>query len=106
MQKFGLDSLRSDKYSSLESEIAKEKATTLGRAGKRLQQAIDHYYADIDGAGESQRQSLVEAVTDAVWALILQREFSGFCHQNLEWITEHYDVPQEAISRLGKQPHK
>jgi hypothetical protein len=43
LQKFGLDALESEKKNALELEIAKEKSTSLGIAGKKLRDSIVKY---------------------------------------------------------------
>ena len=38
-----MNSQRAQKHSVFEREVFKEQATCLGRAGKKLQQSIEHY---------------------------------------------------------------
>jgi hypothetical protein len=108
LQKFGLDSLKSEKMSALELEIAKEKSTALGIAGKKLRDSIAEYRQSIshnDVAWE-ERDRLLAAVLANVQALIVQRELVGFIHDNMHWINQTYDVPKEALAKLGAvQPH-
>ncbi len=104
LQKFGLDSLKSEKISALELEIAKEKSTALGIAGKRLRDSIVEYTQSISNAAVSsdERARLLASVSANVQALIVQRELVGFTHDNMKWINQTYDVPDEALAKLGK----
>lgn len=104
MQKFGLDSLKNEKLSALELEIAKEKSTALGIAGKRLRDSIVEYTHAISNAAVSsdERVGLLASVSANVQALIVQRELIGFTHDNMKWINQTYDVPEEALAKLGE----
>jgi DNA topoisomerase VI subunit B len=83
MQKFGLDTLKAEKLSIIELEILQEKATSLGRAGRKLRTSLE---ALENSNAENNKEQLLNDVIDSVWELMLQREFSGFHHKNLEWI--------------------
>src|ERR1700727_355709 len=88
LQKFGLDSLKSEKMSALELEIAKEKSTSLGTAGKKLRDSIARYKqsnSPIDVAPE-ERDRLLAFVLANVQELVVQRELVGFVHDNMSWI--------------------
>lgn len=103
MQKFGLQRTGSSKLNSVELEIFKEKATALGRAGKKLRISLEEYERLITKQANSEKlnQAIAE-ISDSVWQLILQREFLGFTEKNIDWIREHYVIPDEAISRIGR----
>jgi len=103
LQKFGLDSLQSDKISALELEIAKAKSTALGIAGRRLRESILKYTQSIssNAVSSDEQDSLLAAVSENVQALIVQRELVGFTHDNMNWINQTYDVPKEALAKLG-----
>lgn len=103
MQKFGLDTLKSEKLTAIELEIVKEQATSLGRAGRKLRLALEEYEKKKEGCDSERKDALIENVSQGVWELILQREFTGFLHGNLEWIKKHYDIPEEVYSRLGSK---
>ena len=108
LQKFGLDSLKSEKMSALELEIAKEKSTALGIAGKKLRDSIAEYRQSIshNDVASEERDRLLASVLANVQALIVQRELVGFIHDNMHWINQTYDVPKEALAKLGAvQPH-
>jgi hypothetical protein len=103
VQKFGLDSLKTQKMSALELEIAKEKSTALGIAGKRLQNSIVKYRQSIahSGVTSDERERLLAAVAANIQALIVQRELVGLIHDNMKWVIETYDIPKEALAKLG-----
>jgi hypothetical protein len=108
LQKFGLDSLKSNKLSALELEIVKEKSTALGIAGQRLRKSIVKYRQSISNSAVSsdERDGLLASVSADVQALIVQRELAGFTHDNMIWINQTYDLPKEALAKLGAvQPH-
>ena len=103
MQKFGLDSLKAEKISALELEIAKEKSTALGIAGKKLRESIAKYRQCIshDGADSNERDQLLVSLAANIQALIVQRELVGLIHDNMVWIIQTYDPPKEALAKLG-----
>jgi uncharacterized protein DUF6665 len=104
LQKFGLDSLKSEKMSALELEIAKEKSTSLGISGKKLRDSIVKYRRSTshNDAASEERDRLLASVLVNVQALIVQRELVGFIHDNMNWIIQTYDIPKEALAKLGE----
>jgi hypothetical protein len=100
MQKFGLDTQRTQKLSVLEVEILREQATALGRAGKRLRVSIERFSVTQSTTATDERK-LIDEVAANVWELSLQREFVGMVQGNLEWIAEHYAIPREVLKKLG-----
>lgn len=102
MQKFGLDSLKSEKMTALELEIAKEKSTALGIAGKKLRDSILDYRqaTSQNGVASGDVDRLLASVLANVQALIVQRELVGFIHDNVSWINQAYDVPTEILAKL------
>jgi hypothetical protein len=103
VEKFGLDSLKTQKMNALELEVAKEKATSLGIAGKRLQSSIVEYAQSIsrDDISEDERERLLDALVANINALIVQRELVGLIHDNMQWVLRTYDIPQPALAKLG-----
>jgi hypothetical protein len=87
----------------LDYEIAQEKAASLGRMGRRLEDAIAAIRA-FDAAPcaaspPSQRARLVAEAADALWMLAVQREAAGSC--DLPSILREYAVPREVAIRMG-----
>lgn len=103
MQKFGLITNQSKLHSALEAELVREQASALGRAGKQLRLALEAYQASQEN-GQKQYQTglLIDNISEATWALVLQREFLGFIDGNLDWIQKHYHIPERALNRLGQ----
>jgi hypothetical protein len=95
-----LDLLRSG-YATLEFEIAQEKASALGRLGRRLETALAAL-ATCPGAATSDRKirdSLVEQAGYALWLLVVQREASGL--YGSAQVMQDYGVPKEVYARMG-----
>ena len=104
MQKFGLQTHRSPKNSTLDLEIAREQATSLGRAGKKLRLSLENYeHERHSGLSEKEELNLIYEISQNVWALMLQREILGFIEGNMKWVRENYVIPDAAINTLGKQ---
>jgi len=88
MQKFGLQRSAYSELNAIDLEIAKEKATALGRAGKNLRQALELH-------SRTQSAESLSIVRDALWQLVIQREVAGIVSGNFEWIKAHYELPDE-----------
>lgn len=86
-------SRRSEAYERLQSEIAREKAATLGRAGERLEAALGEAWAllaRLDRAPIGEREGLLaayrrarERAAHARLTLIIQREAIGLRHHRI-----------------------
>lgn len=87
---------------SIERQLRAEAADALGRAGDRLEDAIDtwHLLRDVGLATEDQLEHALRDLVHAVWALVVQRECAGFRIDNLAHIRRHYDIPEPALRRL------
>jgi hypothetical protein len=95
-----LNLLRS-RYATLEYEIAEEKASALGRLGRRLEAALTALAACPRTANSDRkiRDSLVEQAGYALWLLAVQREACGL--NNLAHVMQVYGVPNEVYARMG-----
>jgi Family of unknown function (DUF6665) len=95
-----LNLLRS-RYATLEYEIAEEKASALGRLGRRLEVALTALAACPRTANSDRklRDSLVEQAGYALWLLAVQREACGL--HNLAHAMQIYGVPNEVYARMG-----
>lgn len=82
--------------------IREETAAAMGRAGRRLQEAVARYRETIDVADRSsiEEQALLDEVTRCTWRLLVQRECAGARTRNLETIAAAYDVPPAALRGL------
>jgi len=94
---------------ALDAEILAEQASSLGRAGRQLEQSLADLRAHDAGTapkrtGRNQapsRSELVAAARRALWYLVVQREACGF--RNSAEVLTAYRVPDE-VSRGVAQP--
>jgi hypothetical protein len=91
-------------YATLQYEIAEEKASALGRLGRRLEAALTALAACPRTAGSNRkiRNSLLEEAGYALWLLAVQREACGL--NNLTHLLQVYRVPNEVAARMGPLP--
>jgi hypothetical protein len=94
------DYLRSG-YATLQYEIAEERASALGRLGRRLEAALTALAACPRTASSNRkiRDGLVEQAGYALWLLAVQREACGL--NNLDHLLQVYRVPNEVVARMG-----
>jgi hypothetical protein len=91
--------------SSIEHEIAGERAGSLGRSGRKLRAALDNLQrfdrnrADLRRADPAVRYQLVRAAADAFWLYVVQREAIGL--NDSEYIRHEYGVPADVWRRAG-----
>lgn len=92
----------SGRMAGIERALAEERADSLGRAGDRLEDAIDtwHLLVDVGHATEEQVHAALLEIRDAAWALMVQRECVGFRGDNLAEIHKHYRIPAAALARI------
>jgi hypothetical protein len=88
-------------YATLQYEIAEEKASALGRLGRRLDAALTALAACPRTANSDRniRESLVEEAGYALWLLAVQREAIGL--NKLDHVLQVYRVPNEVVARMG-----
>lgn len=89
---------------ALDYEIAQEKASTLGRMGRRLEERLAALAA-FDAAApvsppdaEARRQLVAEA-GQALWHFVIQREALGL--RDAARVLRDYNVPDEVRNRMG-----
>jgi len=97
---------------ALDYEIAHEKASALGRLGRRLEAALAELSAfDAQAAEEAsiapairreRRAALVAAAGEALWNFIVQREACAL--RDSTWVMRDYGVPAEVRLRMGIFP--
>jgi hypothetical protein len=91
---------------TVQREIAEEKAGSLGRAGLRLQRALEVFRAHEHGAEQglsSSRERLLWDLVERVEAFVVQREACGL--RDTRQVLAFYGVPREAVARVGaKRP--
>lgn len=91
-----------EEHARVELELVEERASALGRAGERLDDAVEHWRRLVDRGWVSEREheAALEELTAAAYALIVQRECTGFRFDNLAWIRRNYDIPEAVLDRL------
>ena len=88
-------------YATLQYEIAEERASALGRLGRRLDAALTALAACPRTANTDRkiRDSLVEQAGYALWLFVVQREACGL--NKIDHVMQEYGVPNEVYSRMG-----
>jgi hypothetical protein len=94
-----LDLLQSG-YATLAYEIAEERASALGRLGRRLEAALTALAACPRTAHSDRkiRDGLVEQAGYALW-FVVQREACGL--RKIDHVIQVYGVPNEVLARMG-----
>ena len=95
-----LNSLRSG-YATLEYEIAQEKASALGRLGRRLEAALTTLdaCARTSNSDGKIRDHLVGQAAYALWLFVVQREACGL--NDSAQVMQDYGVPNEVYAGMG-----
>jgi hypothetical protein len=94
-----LNLLRSG-YATLQYEVAEEKASALGRLGRRLDAALAALAACPRTVNSDRkiRDRLVEQAGYALWLLVVQREACGL--NRIDHVLQVYRVPNEVLARM------
>jgi hypothetical protein len=89
----------------IQLEVAEERDGALGRAGRRLEQALDAFRETSSAPhAPAKRDRLLWDLADLVYAFIVQREACGL--RDYRHVLKHFDVPREALARVGaRRPH-
>jgi len=95
-----LDLLHSG-YATLQYEIVEERASALGRLGRRLEAALTALAAcpRTTHSDRNIRDGLVEQAGYALWLFVVQREACGL--NNSAQVMRDYGVPNEVSARMG-----
>jgi len=89
------------------TEVSKEKAESLGRAGNMLEASLaeltdfDAQRDSSDPVQQEQRRRLVWRIARLVTNFIVQREAFGL--RDPDYVFEFYKVPADVIAQLGKR---
>ena len=94
----------------LAEELAKEKASALGRMGRALEAALaalaafdaGHQRDTLSAEQRQSRTSLVAAAGVALWHFVVQREACGL--RDMRYVLRDYRVPAEVAARMGVLP--
>jgi hypothetical protein len=79
-----------DKVNVIEEQLEGERATSLGEAGKKLEEAL----AALDGTDER-----IEAAANAVWEYMIIRESVNLYGHQIA--LSYYNVPDRVMARVG-----
>ena len=81
-------------------EAMSETAAALGRAGKKLEDALMALERhDATPGANRDRDELVQEAADCAWALFIQRDFLGL--KSDHHLTDTYRIPREVMLRVG-----
>lgn len=84
----------------LEYELMSERADSLGRHGLKVEKALALLAERVAAkCSAEERESLLNAAADEVWAFFIQREMCGLRSQ--KDAIRRYCIPPEVIARLG-----
>lgn len=91
----------SSRIVALDYELAQEQASTLGRAGRTLEAALQALAEYDRGPGDdaAARPDLVADASDALWRFMVQREAIGL--RDPRPVLRDYRVPAEVYNRMG-----
>ena len=83
--------------SPLDIELQAERASSLGRAGHRLERALAAYARAPDVARRDQ-------AAQAAWEFMVMRELAGL--RDWSAVVRMYAIPPEVLRRMGARPQK
>jgi hypothetical protein len=84
-------------FDALGHEILAEKANALGRAGRRVEEALARLRED--GGDEESRARRLKAAAEAVHGYFIQRELCGL--RRHDSVIREYGIPGAVLARLG-----
>jgi hypothetical protein len=82
----------------LNGEIASEKASTLGRAGRAVEEALLRLQ-DAALVAEVGRDILLKEASEAVWKFFIQRDVVGL--RDHAAVIKDYQIPRAVLARIG-----
>ena len=92
---------------AVQTEIAREKAASLGRVATKLEEAIgalEAFDAQPGTADPEARPKLVRAAAQALWYYVVQREACGL--RDVGIVLREFRVPREVYERMGMAPRR
>jgi hypothetical protein len=92
---------------ALKHEVAEEKAGALGRCGRRLEHMLGLFrelQTSNDSRANAKRERLLWDLAERVEAFVVQREACGL--RDSRHVLRFYDIPREAIARVGARRPK
>lgn len=94
-QHYNDNSAGKNPFNVLEYELMSERADSLSRAGLRAEEALER----LSRAEPDNREALLDAAADHVYALFIQREICGL--RNGREVIARYGIPGAVLARLG-----
>ena len=83
----------------LSAELMVEKGSSLGRAGRAVEEALATLAAIDSGEVQGLRSDQVELAASLVWELLVQQEACGVRSAAMTY--REYKVPKEVIAKVG-----
>ena len=83
-------------FDALHHEVQGEKASSLGRAGRAVEDALARLAANTEPA---LRDELLRTAAKTVYAYFIQRELCGFRRHGD--VIREYNIPKAVLARLG-----
>lgn len=81
---------------AMNREVLEEKAASLARAGRVLQEKLDDLAKRSDGSDQDQ---LIQSAADAAYALMVQRELCGLTIHAA--VIDDFAIPKTVVARIG-----
>lgn len=81
-------------------ELAGEMADALGRAGRKVEKALETLKVAGEARNPDLREALLDEAADLVWSFFIQREICGL--RNQSDAIRRYGIPGEVLARLGR----
>jgi hypothetical protein len=81
----------------LDYELLSEMATSLGAAGRKVEEVMGRLHAHAGDADS--RKALLKEAASAVYAYFIQRELCGLRRHHD--VIREYRIPNEVLARLG-----
>jgi hypothetical protein len=97
---------------ALEHEFAAERASALGRLGRKLEAALaalhqfdaDHARPGSPAEQRRQRAALAQHASTALWHFVVQREACGL--RDMRSLLRDYRVPPDVAASMGALPQR
>ena len=83
----------------LETELMIEKGSSLGRAGRAVEHALEQLTAIEQGTAQGSRTEQIDIAAGLVWELVVQQESCGIRDVGMTY--RMYKVPKDVQSRVG-----
>lgn len=89
------------RHKAIEYSLMKERASALGQAGRKVQEALEAL-RNAPANDAALQQKLMYAAADCVWRYFVHREACGM-REHADVIAE-YGIPRQVLARVGARP--